>query len=552
VRFKNENNTLKAYAVAGTQTVLLALDIDQSKVLNEEFMGFKITRRQAGKAPILLNGSKRFPKDDAQHPQQPLSPIQSYMWKDYTADPGTTYTYKFEAMFGNWDDLKPKFQTELKVTTETLNEGEHSVYFNFGVTGCQAYAKAFPKKKIDKLPPKSREKAFKILGRELYEDGLLAFLAQAKDHNFSLLCAFYELEYEPFLQELKKAANRCGDVRIIYNGKKEQGTKNESALKKAGLISKSKARTNQVAQPHNKFMVLLESGTPTEVWTGSTNITIRGIFGHCNTGHWVRKPAIAAKYHKYWKALWDNPLKKDIRAVTDSLQKDISGKNVGAGTKVVFSPRKSDAMLQSYINMMDDADTAVCIIFPFNIEKIFKDFYTVDKKYIRFIITDKKGDKTNFVTNDRDVYRTCGAILDSPIEKWVEKTTKAANWVTEITTKATTQASTLYVHNKFFIVDPLGGSPVVVTGSANFSDESLKNNDENMLIIKGNKRVADIYFTEFERLFDHFLPRYLQELGKSTEGFSKPLDDQYVWFNKYYNPELLARKRKSMFVNMVV
>ena len=44
----------------------------------------------------------------------------------------------------------------------------------------------------------------------------------------------------------------------------------------------------------------------------------------------------------------------------------------------------------------------------------------------------------------------------------------------------------------------------IITGSANFSNASTKNNDENMLVIRGDTRVADLYLTEFMRLFMHF------------------------------------------------
>lgn len=54
------------------------------------------------------------------------------------------------------------------------------------------------------------------------------------------------------------------------------------------------------------------------------------------------------------------------------------------------------------------------------------------------------------------------------------------------------------------LVDPLSDNPIVIAGSANFSDASTIQNDENMVIIRQNKRVADIYFGEFMRLFSHF------------------------------------------------
>ena len=46
-------------------------------------------------------------------------------------------------------------------------------------------------------------------------------------------------------------------------------------------------------------------------------------------------------------------------------------------------------------------------------------------------------------------------------------------------------------------------SPVVFTGSANFSEASTDTNDENMLVIRNEPRVADIYFTEFLRIYSH-------------------------------------------------
>lgn len=38
---------------------------------------------------------------------------------------------------------------------------------------------------------------------------------------------------------------------------------------------------------HNKFFVLTENNKPIAVWTGSTNLTENGIFGHSNCGHVV-------------------------------------------------------------------------------------------------------------------------------------------------------------------------------------------------------------------------------------------------------------------------
>jgi phosphatidylserine/phosphatidylglycerophosphate/cardiolipin synthase-like enzyme len=81
------------------------------------------------------------------------------------------------------------------------------------------------------------------------------------------------------------------------------------------------------------------------------------------------------------------------------------------------------------------------------------------------------------------------------------KTNKFDGWVKEKLSGLNKNVN--YVHNKFMLVDPLGDNPLVVAGSANFSNASTDQNDENMVIIRSNKRVADIYLGKFMRLFSH-------------------------------------------------
>ena len=76
-----------------------------------------------------------------------------------------------------------------------------------------------------------------------------------------------------------------------------------------------------------------------------------------------------------------------------------------------------------------------------------------------------------------------------------------------------------WIHTKFMLIDPLGTKPVTLTGSANWSEPSVTDNDENVLVIRGDKRVADIYFGEFMRLFAHHrfresVKRHIEEIGR--------------------------------------
>jgi hypothetical protein len=100
-----------------------------------------------------------------------------------------------------------------------------------------------------------------------------------------------------------------------------------------------------------------------------------------------------------------------------------------------------------------------------------------------------------------------------------------------------------WVHTKFMLVDPLGPRPVVVTGSANFSKASTDTNDENMLVIRGDKRIADIYFGEYLRLYTHYAFResvkiYLEKKQHGSPEDWKPqfLVDDDSWMEPYFDP----------------
>ena len=94
--------------------------------------------------------------------------------------------------------------------------------------------------------------------------------------------------------------------------------------------------------------------------------------------------------------------------------------------------------------------------------------------------------------------------------------------------KLTSDANVKYVHTKFMLVDPLGKKPAVITGSANFSEASTNTNNENMIVIRNNPRVADIYVGEFMRTYSHYAFR-------EAVGFAKERGDK-EWEPKWLKP----------------
>ena len=103
-----------------------------------------------------------------------------------------------------------------------------------------------------------------------------------------------------------------------------------------------------------------------------------------------------------------------------------------------------------------------------------------------------------------------------------------------------------FLHTKYLIADPLSDDPTVVSGSANFSENSCTRNDENMLIVRGNKRVADIYLGEYMRLHRHFAFRewamaHPEEADHPQHEF---LDEKDTWWKPFFEDTAKARRRE--------
>jgi phosphatidylserine/phosphatidylglycerophosphate/cardiolipin synthase-like enzyme len=105
-----------------------------------------------------------------------------------------------------------------------------------------------------------------------------------------------------------------------------------------------------------------------------------------------------------------------------------------------------------------------------------------------------------------------------------------------------------YLHTKYMLIDPLSDDPMVISGSANFSEASTVNNDENMLIIRGNTRVADIFLGEFMRLFNHFYSRnQLNKLSDEEVEEASYLTPDDSWTEPYYTEGTQEYSERLLF-----
>ncbi len=585
MRFTSRKNASgQVFAVAGTNTV--SFGVVAAEATKAGLLGFAVERLD------LATGTKKWVKGfkvfasliPEPAPTLQVStrdhPVQSFSWDDFTAAAGHDYRYTFHPVKGRPAALELTTPAmAITVRTEPLVGGVHDVFFNRGVASSQAYVREFGTDPIDKLPPARRRKALDWLSRDL-DDAVLRFVDACAPGD-QLLGCFYEFRYEPMATALVKALDRGVEVSLVIDAKVNEhtdrkGTFFESFPRAENLRMLDTAHlpptavilreARKSAIQHNKFMVRIpQGGEPAEVWTGSTNLSLGGIAGQTNVGHWVRDPAVAAAFARYWELLATDPggqtgdnraevVRKNaaLRASVEALSPvPTELTELAAGTIAAFSPRKGVSLLDAYAVLLDSADRHACLTLAFGISSQFKELLrdNTPQNQLVFLLLEKQ-DKPDpdepgafvRINASNNVYQAWGSFLQDPVYELAETNAGRLGLNDHVS----------YIHSKFMLIDPLSADPIVVTGSANFSEPSTSENDENMLLIRGDRRVADIYLTEFNRLFNHYYFRSVVEQTSAEDAPSPSTDSSRFlaetdeWLGKY-TPGSLRSKRLELY-----
>ena len=88
------------------------------------------------------------------------------------------------------------------------------------------------------------------------------------------------------------------------------------------------------------------------------------------------------------------------------------------------------------------------------------------------------------------------------------------------------------IHDKIVVIDPFSPDCVVITGSHNLGYRASYNNDENLLIVKGHRKLAEAYAVHVMDVYDHYRWRWLlQEHGDKAFTGLKPTPS---WQDRYF------------------
>ncbi len=549
---------LRLKGIAGTYVVILGFDMDEAEC--DGLLGFSIHRTSHDENESgYLTGMKCFSATNPGFAAGALystnhHPVQSFQWADYSVKPGHHYTYRVTARKGRPEALTNFAEARVEITTEVEFGDVHDVHFNRGISASQEYARRFGNQRPDQIGDQDSlsNPAYTWLSRGLFE-ALTRFIRSALPGD-ALRVAAYEFAFPMMLMLLKDAISREVDVQVVYDGREKEdgrpGVPNRENVEYVGLTDVCSERTRPKSPiSHNKFIVLLRGGQPIEVWTGGTNFSRSGIFGHSNVAHVVKDPAIAQQFLEYWEVLATDPTDADLTAAVEQIS-PLPANPPAPGTSLFFSPRSDpgDGVDPDALKLLADyaagAQNGLFMTFAFGMHNLFKEVFRNSNAGLRFALMEQKTRPLKAGSPERvaeeqaiqelrnmpeNVFAVGSFIATNAIDGWLQEKLSGLS------------SNVRYIHNKFMLVDPLSEDPIVVCGSANFSRASIVDNDENMIVVRGDTRVADIYLGEYMRLWSHHAFR--ESLTWRDEDYTpKYLMTDNWWRDSFGATERSARR----------
>jgi phosphatidylserine/phosphatidylglycerophosphate/cardiolipin synthase-like enzyme len=483
-------------------------------------------------------------------------------------------------------------------------------FFNRGLISTQSIARAMAKvkgkKKNDGLMAHISDEKDPIrasLSGDMVE-ALRDFVLRAKSGG-KLYASLYELHDEQLVQLLEQSGKKLNIV--LSNAMKQENNPvpaKKGKAKAAAAAKKSSKKVdgnmdarnrltatagstynrilggNQIG--HNKFVVYVDkANVPRAVLMGSTNWTPTGLCAQTNNTLVIENNALAKRYLSYWNALKDDTKKANGTAKllqgpklrTWDHQSDDVTLAPGVSLTSWFSPNtpklrgKNPATEARPVDMADVAKA----ISKAEHAVLFLAFYPGTPSVANWAGEAQRTNKDLFVrgcvtnpsASESFYYELRGTQPPKPVKpppggKKVKVAKKQDNRV--IAAKALTDKTAppswiaemltigfAIIHDKVVVVDPFSDKCVVVTGSHNLGHKASFNNDENLVIVRGNQKLAQAYATHVLDVYDHFAWRVMMQDPK-FKGKENTLDvNPDIWQSRYFNNDGSIRAAQLKF-----
>lgn len=354
-------------------------------------------------------------------------------------------------------------------------------------------------------------------GLENLEQRVIDAINSAKS---SVDVAAYELNSLNIVVALCKAKERGLRIRLIVDDQAAPANNKDLWKVARGLLerryhvpwmtdagwpwvrAKSSYYKGYRAQMHHKFMVidrLSPSSSDDMVLTGSYNYTITGMVSMQNLLV-IRDPILAMTYETEFEQMWgsSSDLPDSSKAAFHRYKRNLSAPSLKLGSSsidVCFTPvsfeRNDDHFLQILAKatlMEADHDIKICA-FSFStgihVDDAIRDKFESSSISVQAVF------EPSLANQPWSLFR---AMTGHPTSKMPWKKRPEVFLAKE----------DRHLHHKYILIDAenpdTNDTPVVISGSLNFSQNANDENDENFLIIR-DKRIANQYLQEFRARF---------------------------------------------------
>jgi phosphatidylserine/phosphatidylglycerophosphate/cardiolipin synthase-like enzyme len=563
-------------------------------------LGFSVRRLQDGKDPVALPAFVGFERPDDAAPRKRARsttdtwPVQSYQWKDLFVPEDTKVRYEIVPMRGTpgskLEEI-PGLAVRTKLTSATEQLGSHRIVFNRGIISTQGLSGDLPhgpsgtpvadalREHIGKPGDRIRKR---LSGEALA--ALTSLLDRARKDGGRCFCALYELTDVELVKAIVKAKDRVElvlgnadstkrvggkDVKV-YDGTNKQTREDLREVLGPALIDRL-VKGNSIA--HNKFVVYVDGGgTPRAVMTGSTNWTPTGMCAQSNNVLVLESRALAERYLEYYERLkvdvvdgkngQAEPLRTADAQPLDPIK--LGATKDGAATTWYSPnfPRKTGKptdppppdMAELFQAITDAEHGVLFLLFSAgrpsvlqHITKVSQDRAAANKRFfVRGAISDEKTaqEYETRVYND--------SLLDKPnvlISGIGAVPDRFAFWEQELA-----KLGHAVIHDKLVVVDPFTDNCLVAAGSHNLGYKASRANDENLLLIRGNRKVAEAYAAHVLDIVNHYnWRRKLNEEARKAKATGQPIEHAFDhlaksdgWQDKYFEGSFL-RSRDLFF-----
>jgi len=498
-------------------------------------------------------------------------PFQRFSWTDHDTNTGDKVSYRVVPVIRAGGKLG-LLETEASGWSPQATLGQSAgqpfqPFFNRGFVMAQFMARYLKERglSLKQFKETISDKDDKTIREFLSGDLRLALLKQmqlALEQGGQIYAALFELSDLELIDALCPLGKRAHVV--LANGsitkRKDETTaqarardENQAARTKLSAAKVDVEQSNRFLSPgalgHNKFLVRTDTNaTPIVAWTGSTNWAPTGLCTQVNNGLLIQDPQIAKIYLDQWHRLRNAGSAFPKQLVDANSQPKVVGIDAPGHLRstVWFTRTARTVDLQALGAEVQRAQHG--ILFLMFMPGSAGLFSTVAARsgepnlYVRGVVSELpngRGDESAVDLNLIDGNNHTPLHLDIIQPEGVQHS--FASFAAEVTHKQFLAGiGHAIIHSKVLVIDPFSADPTVITGSHNFSTSASSKNDENFIIIKGNRALAEAYAVNIEGAYAHY--RWRAFLASTNKPFNGLKDD-----DTWQGPRLAASKRELQF-----